>query len=181
MMLGDTLVNRMDNMDGQYEELTGHFLPQGSIDAATSPALLWLNNLNPNGLPAVAYPLHLHINIVASGHGICKSKCDVDEQCRAYQESRWWDYSMPNVVPTCYLISGMPYRSGYSPHPIRETDSYFATIASGAHPTEAADFFLKITNSKTRSWHQVPKTEVPKAWPTPVAGATVGRRLQGVY
>lgn len=190
---GDGFVNRMDNTVGEYEKLDGYWLSE--TDISNKDVQYWLANTmmssyKEKGATYVT-PWHLHRNIVADGADSCKKACDRDATCRAYQESRWATLSY--VIPSCFLFHMPDFVGSYSQVPLTTTADLSAVwwqkASTATDRTRLADFYLKVSNPKTRTWVHVPK--VTPMFPHP-SGATPqsllsgtstspGRRLEGVY
>jgi len=204
--LGDGLVGRPDNTEGQYERLTGRWLNASVINNHTM--MQWLAGnagpLNPNVPPTqqafriepayphgpsykyeqnvFATPLHLQRNLYP---GLCEKRCSADETCKAYQETRW---QAAGVAPECYLFHMFSFRSSYSAKPLHFKDTYWWEKEGDAayDQSHKADFYLAITKPKAKPWLHIPKT--PAQFPAESATSTkrdpvppVRRRLQGVY
>lgn len=111
-----------------------------------------------------AYSRHEHHfeTLVA---GACKSKCDVDTTCKAFQENRW------EALHTSIKCTTYHFHGWISEHP--------TFVDTNLISDESWDFYEKYTQAKSPTWLHAPtRTAFTPTTHAPGAG---GRRLAGVY
>jgi len=142
---------RMDAQTPQYHLYDGVKLPLshiGLFEAIRDDGVLWEDT------DVVQW--HTKGTMLA---GQCKSKCDNDDTCKAFQENRY-GYLHATIKCTTFHFPGWL--------------SEYPQLSSAMTKTTSWDVYVKYTVAKAQTWLHVPKS-------TAFSPTTSGRRLDGVY
>lgn len=100
--------------------------------------------------------------------GKCKSICDTDATCKAFQENRWEAFHT-TIKCTTFHFEAWPSETGYN---------HLKLVPDMLVANEGWDLYEKYTLPKSRPWLFAPTTT---AFQPTTHAANGGRRLDGVY